>query len=160
MKIFQKLVWLLAGLALPVLGFAQVAVAPAASPDLSAFTNDVPVSALRKGIDRSLGLRVTRVLSDRPEMEPGGRYLIEGVFRLRPTQSIRLLAAQRLSFGMPIVPDQTILLPGGQGRFRLIGKMDTDGALNVFLFSPDLNLTSKDQFQSSLVGRVELSDGH
>jgi hypothetical protein len=80
---------------------------------------------------------ITSVRGDRPHFELGGRYLLEGIYRLESADRAELawfITTRGPSGATPVAPEEKIEVSRGSGAFRLIKTFAADGWPHVSFY--------------------------
>jgi len=109
--------------------------ADAASP----FVYDIPFQSSRRAkpiaLESGDGLEITSVRGDRPHLELGGTYLVQGQYKLTSANgaTLRLTPITAPGTGMFLSPTQFLRVAPGTGTFSLVAKMSSTGRFHVAL---------------------------
>jgi len=83
------------------------------------------------------GIIITLFRGNRPHIEPGGRYLLEGTYTLTTMESAELAwfaTARGQGGSAPVEKDEHVQISKGSGKFRLEKTLQGDGWLHVSLY--------------------------
>ncbi len=136
--------------ALPLLAFnfsqAQTSgnTLPPAPPPISEadfpYTIKVKTWPAEEGFRRGDRLQIESVKGDRPTIEPGGSYLVQGTYTLGSAPSARLMLSLTSKGGRSLTSaTQRMNIDQGTGAFTLATTVRDSGQLHVSFYFPDPN---------------------
>jgi hypothetical protein len=124
-------------------GGAPPSAAPAISEENFPHVIRVRTWAAREDFRRGDKLKIESVRGDRPRIEPGGTYLVQGTYTLgsAPSATLMLSLTSSGSGGRgPTSPTQRMTIDQGTGTFTLANTVQNAGELHVsFYFANPAN---------------------